>query len=192
MEEAFWGRHYWDWVWVVTSEMERRMCMYVCVRVQRSMFKKRKWGCAEWQMNGQAKDTKGEAIFRECEKQQEGMEKRKRWGGGGLQTLRQPNDREECHTHFSYSQSHATSSLHWDTLEVSVRSISTTVLTFSTWLPSLVFLSAALSLLNVVCIFSHTSSLSHTLLVWTTAYESTVGLPSTRPRGGHSFYFMGF
>lgn len=113
-------------------------------------------------------------------------------GGGGLQTLRQPNDREECHTHFSYSQSHATSSLHWDTLEVSVRSISTTVLTFSTWLPSLVFLSAALSLLNVVCIFSHTSSLSHTLLVWTTAYESTVGLPSTRPRGGHSFYFMGF
>lgn len=63
-------------------------------------------------MNGQAEDTKGEAMFRECEgaKQWEGMEREK--GVVGVQTFRQPNDREECHTHFSDSQRHATSSLH--------------------------------------------------------------------------------
>lgn len=28
-EEAFWGQRYWDLVWVVPSEMERRACVYV-------------------------------------------------------------------------------------------------------------------------------------------------------------------
>lgn len=44
-------------------------------------------------MNGQAKDTEGDAIFREREgeKQREGTKGER---GGELETLRQPNDRE--------------------------------------------------------------------------------------------------
>lgn len=59
-----------------------------------------------------------------------------------------PSDRHMTVPH-TLQLSSATSCLHWDTLEVSVRSISSTVLTFSTWLLSLVFLCAAFSLLNV-------------------------------------------
>lgn len=59
------------------------------------------------------------------------------------------SESKEWHTPFAWAKCQATSFFQQDTLEVSVRSISTTVLTFSTWLPSLVFLSAALRLLSV-------------------------------------------
>ena len=137
----FWGQHYWDWVWVVTSEIgtvSERMRMCVCALVPVCCMYERKAGL---QLNDRSMDkprTQREKRYLESARVRNRGGGEKGWSEGS-----------HTHTHTGVCHRRATSSLRWDTLEVSVRSISTTVLTFSTWLPSLVFLSAALRLLDV-------------------------------------------
>lgn len=76
-------------------------------------------------MNGQVKDTKGEAIFRECK---DAKQREKRRGTSDSRAAKAG----ETLTSAERSERRATGFLQRHTLEVSVRSISTTVLTFST------------------------------------------------------------
>lgn len=173
MEEAFWGQHYWDWIWVVTSEMERCMSMYVCMclcvcALLRICLKKES-GAA---LNDRWMDKKG--VQREKQnvatcggkELREGMKGEKVVGTWDAEKVKWKKKNSSATNTTATQRGRGTSCLQWDTLEVSVRSISTIVLAFSTWLPSLVFLSVALSLLDVsACSVIHQASASHSQLM---------------------------
>lgn len=94
---AFWGQRYWDWDWVVSSEMQQ--CASVCVCVWREDVGEGKWGFAEWQMNGELKDTEGEAIFPES-----GRRKKKKKGSEMWEALRRQRKRQRRDSHTSSDQ----------------------------------------------------------------------------------------
>lgn len=131
-------------------------------------------------MNERTEDTKVEAMLRGCETK--GMRgERKSSGVVRLPNCQMGGEGGVGVTCWSRAERLATSSLHWDRLEVSVRSISTTVLTFF-HLTS--FISVFVGRLEAP---QHVQSdITHTHLVWTAAYESTNLLPRTWPKRGHS------
>lgn len=153
MEEAFWGQHYRDWVWVVTSEIERCMSVCVCVCGMQSMFKKES-GAA---LNDRLMDKQRTQREKQYLESAKARNKEREWKESEVGGFRS----SESQMTKSKRAMQATISLQWDTLEVAVRSVSTTVLTFSTWLASLVFLSAAFELPQCLCMFSHTAFPTH-------------------------------
>lgn len=112
-------------LWNATMRKRVHGCVFACVCVWREedYGREGKWGFAEWQLNGELKDTEGEAIFPESGRKK----KKKEENVGGL--MPSAKTTEERLTHL-WSESRVTSLLLWDTLEVSVRSINTSVLTF--------------------------------------------------------------
>lgn len=112
-------------LWNATMRKRVHGCVFACVCVWREedYGREGKWGFAEWQLNGELKDTEGEAIFPES-----GRKKKKKEENVG-DLVPSAKTTEERLTHL-WSESRVTSLLLWDTLEVSVRSINTSVLTF--------------------------------------------------------------
>lgn len=135
-------------------------------------------------MNGQTEDTKVEAMFSGCETKGKG---KNCLGSLDSQTAKWEErwGEKRSETRWSRAERPATSSLHWDRLEVSVRSISTTVLTFF-HLTS--FISVFVSRLEAP---QHVQSdITRARLVWTATYESTDVLPRTWPKRGHSCHTL--
>lgn len=70
-----------------------------CVCVWREDVGEGKWGFAEWQMNGELKDTEGEAIFPES-----GRRKKKKKGSEMWEALRRQRKRQRRDSHTSSDQ----------------------------------------------------------------------------------------